>query len=114
MVSAAIGRLDALEDAERANATTFIDFTTSKMRLYGSRSKRSAKAAHVLQNIVPACCYGAQYAVEYAQHRLLVAYAMLFPSYIARSRQNLNQSCIIERIDMAHTCCVSYKRENGI
>jgi len=37
------GRLDALEDAERANVTTFIDFTTSKTWLYSSRSEQSAK-----------------------------------------------------------------------
>lgn len=49
------GCLDALEDAERANVTAFIDFTTSKTWLYSSRLKRSAKMRMCCRNIVPIC-----------------------------------------------------------
>jgi len=38
------GWLDTVQGAERANVTTFIDFTISKTWLYSSRSERSAKA----------------------------------------------------------------------
>ncbi|RLU17491.1 hypothetical protein DMN91_009726 [Ooceraea biroi] len=50
------GRLDTMEDAERANVTTFIDFTTSKTWLYSSRSERSAKARMCCRTLFPVWC----------------------------------------------------------
>lgn len=94
------GRLDVLEDAGRANVTTFIDFTSSKTWLYRSRSERSAKARM--------CCgtlflYVVRYAVEYARHRSRCVHAILFPSYIARFRQTWIAASSGESLCYIHT-----------
>jgi len=94
------GCLDTVQGAERANVTTFIDFTISKTWLYSSRSERSAKARMYCRTLFSVCrivrrwiC--TMFSLRMRSHSCCTSYGFTKLASLHR--------CIIRGIDMLHT-----------